>query len=92
VIIGIVNYEYAPVTYEREVWLEGELLDHESIELRYNETWEDPFVFRATKKGDDQKLEFILFKNHTESENKVEDMKEPYRSLHLWVNVKKPNN
>jgi uncharacterized membrane protein len=78
VIIGIVNHEYAPVTYELELRLEGELLDHESIELMHNETWEDPFAFRATKKGYDQKLEFQLYE---------EGEKEPYRSLHLWVAI-----
>jgi uncharacterized membrane protein len=84
VIIAIVNHEYAPVTYELELRLEGELLDHESIELMHNETWEGPFVFKATKKGDDQKLEFLLYKNDLHQISS----KEPYRALHLWVDVK----
>jgi uncharacterized membrane protein len=81
VVIGVVNHEYAPVTYELEVRLNDELLDQKSIELMHNETWESPFVFKVEKGGDDQKLEFLLFKNHSEN------MEGPYRSLHLWVDV-----
>jgi uncharacterized membrane protein len=79
VIIGIVNHEYAKVTYSLEVRLNGEVIDEKSIELMHNETWENPFTFRATRAGEDQKLEFILFKD---------EMKDVYRSLHLWVDVK----
>jgi uncharacterized membrane protein len=78
VVIGVVNHEHAPVNYHLEVWLGGELLDQKSIELKHNETWEDAFVFRAAKKGDDQKLEFLLYKH---------GIKEIYRSLHLWVDI-----
>jgi uncharacterized membrane protein len=79
VVIGVVNHEYAPVTYELVVRFNDELLDQESIELMHNETWESPFVFKPAKKGDDQKLEFLLYKAGE---------KEPYRALHLWVDVK----
>jgi uncharacterized membrane protein len=79
VITGIVNHEYAPVNYQLEVRLNGELTGEKSIELNHNETWEDPFTFRATRAGEDQKLEFLLYK---------ERVKEVYRSLHLWVDIK----
>ncbi|MGB2728529.1 MAG: DUF1616 domain-containing protein [Halobacteriota archaeon] len=78
VIIGIVNHEYANVTYPLEVRLNGEVIDEKSIDLTHNETWESPFTFRTTKAGEDQKLEFLLYKNREP---------EPYRSLHLWVDV-----
>ena len=78
-ILGIVNHEYAPVIYELDVRLNGDVIDEKSIELMHNETWEGPFVFRAMKKGVDQKLEFHLYKKGE---------KVPYRSLHLWVDVK----
>ena len=48
-------------------------------ELTHNETWESSFTFRATRAGEDQKLEFLLYKD---------EVKEVYRSLHLWVDVK----
>jgi uncharacterized membrane protein len=53
-----------------------------------NETGEGPFVFKPTRKGDDQKLEFLLYKNpFGKSVYGKEDEKEPYRTLHLWLDV-----
>ena len=79
VIIGIVNHEYTNVTYRLKVRLNGEVIDEKSVELMHNETWESPFTFRATKAGENQKLEFLLYRDK---------LKEPYRSLHLWMDVK----
>jgi uncharacterized membrane protein len=80
VIIGVVNHEYSNVTYQLDVRIEEEGLSEEHIELVHNETWERPFTFKASREGEDQKLEFLLFK---EGVNETE----PYRSLHLWVDV-----
>jgi uncharacterized membrane protein len=44
----------------------------------HNETWESPFKFKALKKGEDQKLDFLLYKVGEEG---------IYRSLHLWMDV-----
>jgi len=79
VIIGVVNHEYANVMYGLEVRLNGEVIYERRIELMHNETWEHPFTFRATRAGKNQKLEFLLYKD---------GLKEPYRTLHLWVDVK----
>ncbi|MBE0517349.1 MAG: DUF1616 domain-containing protein [Methanophagales archaeon] len=81
VIIGIVNHEYATVTYQLEVQLNGEVIGEERIELRHAEARESHFTFRAIRAGEAQKLEFLLFKEGL-------DEAEPYRSLHLWVDVK----
>ena len=54
------------------------LLNFSMKNLMHNETWEGPFTFRAMRKGDDQKLEFLLYKAGE---------KEPYRTLHLWLDV-----
>jgi len=81
VIIGIVNHEYATVEYRLEVRLGDARLTNESFPLKHNETWERPFTFQPAVVGEDQQLVFWLFKagaNETE----------PYRSLHLWVDVK----
>jgi len=43
-----------------------------------NEKWESPFTFKIIKKGENQKLEFLLYKNQ---------VTEAYRSLHLWISV-----
>ena len=78
VFIGVVNHEYTNTSYQLEVMLNGELIDEKSFDLVHNETGESPFTFRATKAGEDQKLEFLLYK---------EGVKEVYRSLHLWMDV-----
>jgi len=78
VIIFIVNYEYENVTYRLEVNFNGSLIHAEQVFLIENEKWESPFKFKATKKGINQKLEFILYKDH---ETKA------YRTLHLYVSV-----
>ena len=48
----------------------------------HNETLEHPFTFRTMEAGEDQKLEFLLYK---------ESVKEVYRSLHLRVLFNKAN-
>lgn len=78
VIIGIINHEYANTSYQLEVRLNEAAINEKDIELMHNETWESPFTFKATKVGEDQKLEFLLY---TVSEEGI------YRSLHLWVDV-----
>jgi hypothetical protein len=50
-----------------------------NLTLQNNETWERPVTYILNDTGDQQKLEFLLYRedNFTES----------YRDLHLWVNV-----
>ena len=50
-----------------------------NLTLQNNETWERPVTYIINDTGDQQKLEFLLYRedNFTES----------YRDLHLWVNV-----
>ncbi|OFV68399.1 MAG: Uncharacterized conserved protein UCP018671 [Candidatus Syntrophoarchaeum caldarius] len=79
VIVGIVNHEYTNQTYRLEVKLNESLLHEESITLSHNETWESPFSFKIEKRGDNQRLEFLLYNESNSTE--------PYRSLHLWVDV-----
>ena len=87
VIIGIVGHEYATVKYQLEVKFNGEIIHRESTTLVHNETWKHPIMFKAMKAGEDQKLEFLLYKNHF-NKNGKEDNEEPYRYLYLWVDVK----
>jgi len=81
VVIGIVNHEYENVTYRLEVIFNGSLIHEEHVFLIENEKLEIPFTFKATKKGEKQKLEFLLYKDQ---------QIEPYRALHLWINVTYP--
>ncbi len=75
-IIVSVNHEYENVTFRLEVNLNGTLIHEEHILLVENEKVETQFTFQAIEKGENQKLEFSLYKDH-----KI------YRTLHLWVNV-----
>jgi len=77
-IIGIVNHEYENIIYYLEVNFNGSLIHKEYVFLIDNEKWESPFTFKATNKGENQKLEFLLYKDQ---------QKEVYRDLHLWINV-----
>ncbi len=55
------------------------LLNFSLKNLMHNETWETPFTFRAARAGEDQKIEFLLYKDGI--------MNEIYHSLRLWVDV-----
>ncbi len=80
-IIGVVNHEYADVSYRLEAKLDGAIIHTEQIDLAHDEAWEEPFTFKATVEGADQKLEPLLYR---------EGADEVYRSLHLWVDVAPP--
>jgi uncharacterized membrane protein len=83
VIIGVVNHEYADTEYSIELMLENnsQQMDQEllHITLPHNETWEKEVTFTPTSAGEDMKLQFLLYKD--------KKMTEPYRDLHLWINV-----
>jgi len=79
VIIGIVNHEYEAVTYRIVVTLDNETITTiENIKLSHEEKWEQNLTFTPQKAGDKMKLEFLLYR---------EGVKEPYRTLHLWITV-----
>jgi uncharacterized membrane protein len=79
VITGIVNHEYIPINYTLDILLENESLSTMRIHLAYNSTWEEKVYFMPKKKGDNLKLDFLLYKEN--------DLTAPYRDLNLWVSV-----
>jgi len=79
VIVGVVNHEYAPVNYTLQLRLNNTTFYHRELTLQHNQTWEQPLSYILYKPGDEQKLEFLLFKER--------NFTAPYRDLHLWVNV-----
>jgi uncharacterized membrane protein len=85
VVVGIVNHEYRPVDYTMEMRLENQSLrlleDQKQISIAHNMSWIEPVTFTPPFKGNNMKLEFLLF-NETEKQT-------PYRNLHLWINVTK---
>lgn len=78
VIIGIVNHECENFTYRLEVNFNGFRIHEEHVFLIENEKWERPFTFKAIEKGENQRLEFLLYKDQ---------QIEAYRTLHIWINV-----
>ncbi len=79
VMVGVVNHEYQPVNYYIELRMGGNL---KSIigpfTLSHEQKWENPVSFFASQPHKDLKVEFLLFRQGD---------REPYRTLHLWVNV-----
>ena len=80
VILGIVNHEQEKASYLVEIVVGG--ISHSEkgpLNLESGEKWESQVTFQASKQGNDQKIEFLLFKD---------GQIDTYRSLHLWVDVK----
>ncbi len=79
VISGIVNHEYKQVTYTAKVLIGNE--NNRSIGpiiLKNKEKWEKKIGFTPTKPGENIKVQFLLYRDA---------QPEPYRTLHLWINV-----
>ncbi len=77
--MGIVNREQNTTSYDLVVQLNGAKLYNNTFTLAKNETKEIPLSFTATTQGQNQKMEFMLYKlpNYTNV----------YRSLNLYINV-----
>jgi uncharacterized membrane protein len=79
VILGVVNHEGEETTYQVAVTMDGENTDSiDNLVLADGERWEEREAIVPTHAGDDQKVEFLLYK---------EGESEPYRSLHLRIDV-----
>lgn len=78
--MGIVNREQNVTSYDLVVQLNGTNLYNNTFTLSKNETKEVPFSFTANTTGQNQKIQFMLYKlpNYTDV----------YRSLNLYINVK----
>jgi uncharacterized membrane protein len=80
VIVGIVNHEGEQQSYQAEVRINGVTKSRVGpIALAIGQSWEDVLGFVSDSVGDNQKVEFLLFKGE-----ETEPCLEPLR---LWVNV-----
>lgn len=79
VIVGVVNHEYANVNYTMMLSLDNTTFMTQNLTLQDNQTREQEVNYVLSKPGNEQKLEFLLFKES--------NFTAPYRDLHLWVNV-----
>ena len=82
VTAGITNREGVPATYRIEVRAADQQIgDAGPVTLSDGETWEGPVQFALPQPGDDQQIHFYLYRDAAT---------QPYRSLHLWLNVTTP--
>ncbi len=79
VIVGVVNHEYSTVNYTMNLNFDNTTILDRRMTLEHNQTWEHPITYVLNHPGDEQKLEFLLYKE--------DNFTAPYRDLHLWVNV-----
>jgi len=80
VIVGIINREHETLTYRVEVAID-EVKNSEvgPVALDHDVKWEEIMGFTPDKAGDNQKVEFLLFR---------QEQNEVYQRLHLWVDVR----
>lgn len=80
VVVGVDNYENQDVSYYVEIRLEGAVIGELGpLILEHEQKWEQEVYVTPVRVGEDQKLEFLLFKDG-------EDV--PCKSLHLQLDVK----
>lgn len=79
IILGIVNHEYELSSYKYVINIDGLAADGEdAITLQHEEKWEQIVTFKPTRAGDNQKVEFLLYKLGSE---------DVYLDLHIWIDV-----
>jgi uncharacterized membrane protein len=80
VTLGIENHENQPANYNITVLFDGEEIQTiDSIALADEGKWSDEVALIPSRVGDNQKVEFLLYKG----EESV-----PYLALHLWLDVR----
>jgi uncharacterized membrane protein len=80
VLVWVENNEQKQINYILQIKLDGELLGKpESKWLEHGSKWEREISFTPDRIGDNQKLEFLLFKDRASGK--------PYRYFHLWVST-----
>ena len=80
VIVGIVNREHVDVTYQLSVKQGDTVINRTGpITLVNEQKWEQQVSFTLTKTGNNQKVDFLLYKNAVTN---------AYLSLNLWIDVK----
>jgi uncharacterized membrane protein len=83
IIIGVVNHEYQPAAYRVEITINGVRSKEVDIgTLAYEQKWEQKVSFVAPSAGDEQKVEFWLYKDN---------QLEPYRQLYIKIDVRQPD-
>ena len=80
VILGIANHERESSSYRIEIVVDGTGYGEVgSINLENDEKWESLVIFSANHVGEDQKVEFILYRD---------GQMEAYNTIYLLINVR----
>ena len=80
VLLGIVNHEFQEMSYRAVVRMDGVNSDEIGpVVLQHEQEWQQEVSFTTDKTGENQKVEFLLFK---------EGEAEHYSLLSLWLDVK----
>jgi uncharacterized membrane protein len=80
VALGIENQENQDASYNIVVTLDGEEIQTIGpIRLADEQEWRDNFTLVPSKAGENQKVEFLLYKGEGSA---------PYLNLHLWLDVR----
>jgi len=84
ILLGVVNHEYKPADYKVEIQMDGAKVGEANIgTLANQQKWEEKVSFIPQVVGDDQTVDFILYKNGGTEPY----LKEP---LKLKINVVSP--
>jgi len=76
----ITNHEYQDMSYFVETKLSGTLTETLGpLRLEHDQKWQHDIEISPVKAGENQKVEFLLFR---------EGEKSPYHSLRLWVDIR----
>ena len=79
VTLDIVNHEYAETSYIIKITVDGVTVNTIGpLVLQLGEKYENPVSFTPQKAGDNQEVEFLLYKN---------GQSDIYLELQLWVSV-----
>jgi len=78
--VGIINQERETASYQVEVRIGGEKNNEVGpIVLEHGQRWEREISFVPQVPGENQKVEFLLYKNG--------EAEPCFQPIHLWVNV-----
>jgi len=82
VTVGLINREQEPSVYNVEISIDGQTAATlDPVSLEHDEKHETRAEFTPSKTGQNQKVEFNLYKNGSP---------EVYLSLHIWIDVLSP--
>jgi uncharacterized membrane protein len=85
ITVGVVNHEYQPAAYRLEMATTINSAGSKEINvgtLAHEQKWEQEVSFVAQSAGDNQTVEFWLYKDSGV---------EPYRQLRLYIDVRQPD-